>query len=166
MTNYMSEPKIYQRDEAHYMGIRIQTPFSGMFAEVDSLRKELAKWFKEKGIESHGHSLLRYHVIDMEGVMDIEYGTVVDTPPAGDHRVKPGSLPAGRYISLIYSRYAIRGNKALIGYIRNNKLPVDRWDDEKGDAFQCRFEMYLTDPKVEPRKTKWDVEVAIKLADE
>ena len=24
---------------------------------------------------------------------------------------------------------------------------------------------YLTDPKTEPRKTKWEIEVAIKLAD-
>jgi effector-binding domain-containing protein len=166
MTDYISEPKIYQRSEVHYMGIRIQTPFSGMFAEVDNLRKESAKWFKAMGIESHGHSLLRYHVIDMEGMMDIEYGTVVDTPLAGDNRVKPVSLPAGRYASLIYSRYAMEGNKALIGFIRDNNLPVDRWDDEKGDAFHCRFEMYLTDPKVEPRKKKWNVEVAIKLADE
>lgn len=166
MTEYVGEPKIYQRDLLHYMGIRIQTPFGGMFAEVDKLRKELAKWFKANEIESHGHSLLRYYIIDMEGIMDIEYGMVVDVPLAGDNRVQPASLPAGPYASLIYSRYALRGNKALLGFIQDNNLLVDRWDDEKGDAFRCRFEMYLTDPKVEHRKSKWDIEVAIKLVDE
>jgi hypothetical protein len=81
----------------------------------------------------------------------------------GDGRVLSGSLPAGRYASLIYSGSGLQGNKALIEYIRDNDLPVDRWDDPKGDAFRCRYEMYLTDPKVEPRKTKWDIEVAFKL---
>ncbi|MGJ3240326.1 MAG: GyrI-like domain-containing protein [Anaerolineae bacterium] len=166
MFQYIGEPKIYQRDLVHYMGIRIQTPFSGMFAEVDKLRKELAKWFKERAIETHGNSFLRYHIIDMEGIMDIEYGTLVDAPLVGDVQVKSASLPAGRYASLIYSRYALRGNKALIAFIQDNKLTVDRWDDENGDAFRCRFEMYLTDPKVEHRKSKWDVEIAIKLMDE
>ena len=28
------------------------------------------------------------------------------------------------------------------------------------------LETYLTDPAVEPRKTRWQIEVAIKLADE
>lgn len=166
MDEYIGAPKIYQRDTVHYMGIRIQTPFSGMFAEVEKLRKELSKWFKSQEIASHGHALLRFHVVDMEGIMDIEYGIVVDDPLAGDDRVKPASLPAGRYASLIYSRYALRGNKALIAFIRENNLPADQWHDAMGDAFGCRFEMYLTDPKIEHRKSKWDVEVAIRLKDE
>ena len=165
MSETIGRPKIEQRGAVQYMGIRIQTPFSGMFAQVDKLRKELAKWFKSKGIEAHGPSLLRYHVIDMNGMMDIAYGTVCADPLAGDERVQPASLPAGRYVSLVYSRYALRGNKALIGFIQENGLPVDRWDDEKGDAFGCRYEMFLTDPRVEHRKSKWQVEVAIKLLD-
>ena len=36
----------------------------------------------------------------------------------------------------------------------------------KRDNFRCRYEMFLTDPKVEPRKTKWSIELAIKLVDE
>lgn len=166
MTQYVSDPKIYQRDALQYLGIRIQTPFRGMFAEVDKLRKELARWFKAQEIDSHGHSLLRYHVIDMDGMMDIEYGTIVDAPLKEDDRVKSNILPAGRYVSLIYSRYALRGNKALIAYIKDNNLPVDRWDDDEGDAFRSRFELYLTDPQIEHRKSKWDVELAIKLMDE
>jgi hypothetical protein len=102
----------------------------------------------------------------MEGDMEIEYGVCVEEPMAGDGRIQPGSLPAGRYVSLIYSGSGLQGNKALIQYIRDNNLPIDRWDTPQGDNFRCRFEMYLTDPKVEPRKTKWDIEVAFKLEDE
>lgn len=164
--NVIGEAKIYQREETPAMSIRITTPFQGMFAQVDKLRKELAKWFAAQGIVPQGPTFLRYHMIDMAGDMEIEYGTCVAQPLAGDGRVTADVLPAGRYVSLIYSGSGMQGNKALIQYIRDNNLPVDRWDDPRGDGFRCRYEMYLTDPKIEPRKTKWDIEVAIKLRDE
>ena len=164
--NVIGEVKIYQREETPTMGIRITTPFQGMFAQVDKLRKELAKWFMAQEIEPQGPSFLRYHIIDMAGDMEIEYGFCVAQPLMGDERVKVNVLPAGRYVGLIYSGSGLQGNKALIQYIHDNDLPVDRWGDPKGDGFRCRYEMYLTDPKIEPRKTKWDIEVAIKLRDE
>ena len=164
--NKASELKIDQRPEIPYLGIRLVTPFGGMFAQMDIARKELVKWFKEQGIKPGTPPFLRYHVIDMKGDMDMEYGIPVETPLPGNGRVKPGVLPAGRYVSLIYSGGGLQGNKALIGGALAQGLVFDRWETEKGDAFRCRYEAYLTDPKIEPRKTKWDIEVAIKLADE
>ena len=41
-------------------------------------------------------------------------------------------------------------------------MDFDRWDTEQGDNFRGRYETYLTDPKIEPRKSKWKIEVAIK----
>ena len=35
-----------------------------------------------------------------------------------------------------------------------------------GDAFGCRYEAYLTDYRLEPRKSVWEVELAIKLSDD
>lgn len=163
--NRVSEPKIDYRAEKPYMGIRIQTPFSGMFAQIDGIRRQLVTWFKENNVEPAGPPILRYHVIDMKGEMDMEYGIPVAEPLAGSDRVKAVSLPAGRYVSLIYSGSGLQGNKALIEHIRDNNIAIDNWQNEKGDVFGCRFEAFLTDPKIEPRKTKWDIEVAIKLAD-
>lgn len=40
----------------------------------------------------------------------------------------------------------------------------DRHDEPEGDAFACHYEAYLTDPSDEPRKTKWDVELAFRIA--
>jgi effector-binding domain-containing protein len=102
----------------------------------------------------------------MAGNMDIEYGACIAEPLRSDGRVKAVALPAGRYVSLIYTGSGLQGNKALIQYIRDNDLPQDSWDDPKGEEFRCRYEMYLTDPNIEHRKTKWDIEVAIKLVDE
>ncbi len=87
-------------------------------------------------------------------------------PMVGNGRVTAEVIPAGRYASLIYFGSGYTGNKALIEWARANDLNWDRWDDAKGDAFRSRYETFLTDPKIEPRKTRWEVEVAIKLKDE
>lgn len=161
----ITEPKISFRNEQQYVGIREKTPFNGMFATVDKLLKELRRWVKSHNIADEGPFFLRYHVIDMEGIMDIEVGYIVLKTQEGDDRVKPNVLPKGRYASLTYTRYAMRGNKALIGWINENNIRVDRWNDKEGDAFACRYEAYLTDYRVEPRKKEWKVELAIKLAE-
>ncbi|MBZ0290337.1 MAG: GyrI-like domain-containing protein, partial [Anaerolineae bacterium] len=162
----VTEPKIDQRPEQPYIGIRTRTPMKGMFKVIDKLFKEMNAWAKAQGFEPAKPPFLRYHVIDMEGEMDIEVGFPVDAPMPGNDRVQPGVIPAGRYASLVYVGNGYTGNKTLILWARDNGIEWDAWDDPRGHAFRSRYEAYLTDPKVEPRKTKWEVEVAIKLKDE
>jgi len=97
--------------------------------------------------------------------MDVEAGFVVVSQPTGDERVKCGTLPAGRYAHLTYSRYALRGNQALLIWVKEKMLEVDREDTSKGDAFGCRYEAYLTDYRTEPKKKNWQVDLAIRLRD-
>jgi effector-binding domain-containing protein len=159
-------PKIDDRPEQLYMGIRTRVPFKGMFKVVDQLRKELSAWLKRQGVEPAGPPFLRYHVIDMAGEMDIEYGIPVTMAHPGNERVSASALPAGRYASLVYIGSGLAGNKALIEWALEHGIAWDRWDDATGDAFCSRYESFLTDPHIEPRKTKWEIEVAIKLADD
>jgi effector-binding domain-containing protein len=162
----IGQPKIDTRPKMVYMGIRTIAPFKGMSKVEDRIRKELNAWVIENKIETAGPPFLRYHVIDMRGYMDISYAIPVHKllPDHGD--VKAGELPAGRYASLIYSGGGISANRALIEWVRANGMEFDRWDTEQGDNFRGRYETFLTDPKVEPRKSKWELEVAIKLAEE
>ena len=163
---YIGKPSIHHRREQHSVGIRTVTPFKGMFAVVDQLLKELRLWMKAQGAADAGPFFLRLHVIDMEGPMDIEVGCVVPEPHLGDERVRPGTLPSGRYASLRYSRYALRANRALLDWAKQEGLAWDRWDAPTGDGFCCRYEAYLTDYRLEPRKSVWEVELAIKLSDD
>jgi effector-binding domain-containing protein len=101
----------------------------------------------------------------MAGEMDIQVGIPVETTLPGNERVSAGVLPAGRYASLVYIRSGLTGNKTLVKWAKANGIAWDRWNDPKGDAFRSRYESYLTDPDVEARKTRWEVEVAIKLKD-
>ena len=156
-------PGIDRRAARQYVGLRIITPFEGMFAQTDKLFKELRQWVNAQDVADQGPYFLRYHVIDMKGLMDVEAGFVVTTPQLRDERVNSGVLPAGRYAHLTYSRYALRGNQALLLWVKEQQLEADREDTSKGERFGCRYEAYLTDYRTEPRKKKWQVDLAIRL---
>ena len=161
----IGKPKIDKRSKQVYMGIRTIAPFKGMFKVVGNIADELNAWVEKNKIKISGPPFLRYHVIDMRGFMDISYGVLVRKALADDGPVKADSLPAGRYASLIFSGGGVSANRTLIEWVRAQGLEFDRWDTEQGDNFRGRYETYLTDPKIEPRKSRWQIEVAIKLAD-
>jgi effector-binding domain-containing protein len=147
------------------MGIRTIAPFKGMFKVIGKIADELNEWVDENKIKAAGPPFLRYHVINMRGFMDISYCVPVRKALPNAGNVKADVIPAGRYASLIYSGGGISGNRALIEWVRAKGMDFDRWDTDQGDNFSGRYETYLTDPKIEPRKSKWKIEVAIKLAD-
>ena len=148
------------------MGIRTIAPFKGMFQVVRKINKELNAWVEENKVKTAGPPFLRFHVIDMRGSMDISYGIPVHTALSNEGDIKADELPAERYASLVYSGGGISANRALIQWVRAKGMKFDRWNTEQGNHFRSRYETYLTDPKVEPRKSKWKIEVAIKLADD
>lgn len=159
----IGDPKLDNRKEKRYLGIRFQVPFKGMSSHISKRFKEIQHWAGEHGVRIAGAPFLRYYVIDMAGEMDLEVGIPVSAAHSGDELVRPGVLPAGRYASLVYTGSGYAGNKALIEWAEAQGIRWDRWDDPKGDAFRSRYESYLTDPKVEPRRKNWQVEVAIKV---
>ncbi|HJQ14705.1 MAG TPA: GyrI-like domain-containing protein [Anaerolineales bacterium] len=161
----IGKPKIDKRPKQAYMGIRTITPFKGMSKVIGTLSDKMNTWVEERNVKPSGPPFLRYHVIDMRGFMDLEFCVPVRKALPDDGEVKAGMLPAGRYASLIYSGGGISGNRTLIEWVRSQGLEFDRWDTEQGDNFRSRYERYLTDPEVEPRKSRWEIEVAIKLAD-
>jgi hypothetical protein len=132
---------------------------------IDGISKELNAWVVENNIKTAGPPFLRFHVIDMRGFMDISYCVPARKALPDNGDIKADFIPAGRYASLVYSGGGISGNRALIEWVRAKGIDFDRWDTEQGDNFSGRYETYLTDPKIEPRKSRWKIEVAIKLVD-
>jgi effector-binding domain-containing protein len=164
LVQIIQPPQVEQRPEKAYVGIRVVTPFRGMLRARDELLAELYQWLTSRDFEPAGPFFLRLHVIDMEGPMDLEVGVVTTGELGGDDRVRTGVLPAGGYATLTYVDHARRANKALIDWARESGVALDRWDEPSGDAFACRYEAYITDPRREPRKTKWEVELNIRVA--
>jgi effector-binding domain-containing protein len=150
--------------DRHSVGIRLVTPFRGMFAVRDQLMEELYAWVDERQIV-HGNTFFRLHVVDMDGPMDIEVGVLTDEPVKGDDRVVAGVLPAGRYAAMTYVNHGRRANGMLRDWMQEQGLELDRVDSPEGERFGCRYEAYLTDPRSERRKTRWRTELAFRLAD-
>jgi effector-binding domain-containing protein len=162
----IGKPKIDQRPKLTYMGIRTIAPFDGMSKEIDRISQDLNTWVSENKVKRAGPPFLRFHVIDMRGFMDISFCMPVHKALPNDGDVKSDFIPAGRYASLVYSGEGIAANRALIEWVRAQGMDFDRWDTEQGDNFRGRYETFLTDPKIEPRMSEWQIEVAIKLADQ
>lgn len=157
--------RVEERAEIPYLGIRVVTPFRGMLAVRDRLLTEVRAGIKEAGIMPVGYGFLRLYVIDMQGSMDLEAGYLTAEPIKMEHpEIRTGSMVAGRYATMKYRDHARRANQALQDWVRDNGLVLDRRTVSDGDAFECRYEAFWTDPTVEPRKTRWTVELSMLLA--
>jgi len=157
--------RVEKRPAIPYVGIRVITPFRRMLAARDRLLAEARAGIKEAGIETVGYGFLRLHVIDMDGPMDLEAGYfTAETAHLVHPRLRSGSMAAGSYATMKYQDHARRANQALQDWARDNGLVLDRRTVPEGDEFACRYEAFWSDPAVEPRKTRWAVELSILLA--
>ncbi len=157
---------IVEKPERHYLGIRFETPFAGMFAQVTKALKELRKWSKENSLSDDGPYFLRYYHCDMKSIMDVEVGLVTHAGLDAQGRIQPGSLPQGKYATLIYRGNGLRGNQAIMKWASDHAIRFDPLVAGEVESYTCRYEAYLTDYRIEPRKLLWDVELSIKIADD
>jgi effector-binding domain-containing protein len=164
--NIIGPVSIVDKAERPYLGIRFETPFGGMFAVITKALKELRKWSKDNALSEEGPYFVRYYHCDMQDIMDVEVGLMTNSGHTGGGRIKPGSLPKGRYATLIYRGNGLRGNQALMKWARDSGVRFDPIDASLAESYVCRYEAYLTDYRIESRKLLWDVELSIKIADE
>ena len=164
--NIIGPASIIEKPERSYLGIRFETPFGGMFAVITKNLKELRKWSKANSLSEEGPYFVRYYHCDMTDIMDVEVGLMTDSGHGGQGRIKPASLPRGKYATLVYKGNGLRGNQALMKWATENGVKFDPIDIRKKETYICRYEAYLTDYRIESRKLLWDVELSIKIADE
>lgn len=163
--NIIGPASIIDKPERPYLGIRFETPFAGMFAVATKELKELRKWSKENGLSEEGPYFLRYYHCDMKSMMDVEVGLMTRSSLAGQGRIQPGSLPKGKYATLIYRGNGLRGNQALMKWAKEQGVKFDPLVADEVESYTSRYEAYLTDYRIESRKLLWDVELSIKLAE-
>lgn len=163
--NIIGPVSIVEKPERPYLGIRFVTPFEGMFAVVTKELKELRKWSKANAAAETGPYFLRYYHCDMKQMMDVEVGLMTNTRVDGQGQLQPGALPQGRFATLIYRGNGLRGNQALMHWAKEQRVIFEPLVANEVESYTCRYEAYLTDYRIEPRKLLWDVELSIKLAE-
>jgi len=164
--NVIGPASIVSRPERPYVGIRFETPFDGMFARATQGLKDLRKWARQNGVPEDGPYFLRYYHCDMKRTMEVEAGLMTRKALAGDGPIQPGSLPKGRFATLVYRGNGLRGNQALMLWAKEHGVRFDPLVAGEAESYTCRYEAYLTDYRVESRKLLWDVELSIKVADD
>ncbi len=162
----MTEPQVEDLQAQPYVAINTQTTLQALGSVLPQLLGEVFAWLAKQGVASAGPPFIRYLVIDMKAVLDIEVGVSVANANAGDDRIHAGVLPAGRYATLIYTgvKNGIESNKALLDWGAKQGLTWESWQVGNGEGFGGRFEFFLTDPNQEPDQAKWETRVAIRLA--
>jgi effector-binding domain-containing protein len=162
-----SQPTIVERVAQPYLAIGARVTIKDIPGLASKELPELFAWLGARGVQPSGPPFFKYNVIDMERELQIEVGVPTATPVAGDDRVRAGTLPAGRYATLIHQGHynqLVAANAALLEWIRKSGLRSDVSTTPAGDRFGCRMEIYLTDPATEPNPELWQTEVTILLA--
>jgi effector-binding domain-containing protein len=160
------EPRIEERAARHYAGIQATVPMGGVSAAVDEAFPELFGWLARTGTAPAAPPFIRFLVIDMEALLQLELGVPVAAPMTGSGRIRPGVLPAGRYVVLRHTGPydgLIDANAALQQWAHDHGLEFDVRDTPEGSAWGSRFEEYITDPSGEPDPSKWETDVAYLL---
>jgi effector-binding domain-containing protein len=164
------EPVIIQRPAQPYLAIAASVTMQTIGVVMPPLTGELFGWLAANGIESAGPPFWRYNVIDMARSLEMEVGCpVAGTTVSGDERVLAGTLPAGRYATLLHvgpPQSLAGATSALLDWARANDLGWDVSPSSEGERWGCRLEVLLTDPASQPDMSKWETELVFRLADE
>lgn len=157
------EPRIEERAAQHYAGIQTAVPMDGISAALDEAFPELFGWLAANETAPAGPPFLRFLVIDMEALLQLELCVPVAAPVTGSGRVQPGVLPAGHYVVLRHIGHydgLIAANAELQRWAQDHDVEFDMTDTPEGSAWGSRLEQYITDPSMEADPAKWETDVA------
>jgi effector-binding domain-containing protein len=158
--------RIVERAAQPYRGITRHVTMTTINEIADRIPDVLG-WLTERGVETTDAPFFRYHVVDMDGELEVEAGVPVppnSAIPASDEDVTAGTLPAGRYVVATHVGHP--------GQLMNLTKELLEWANEHGEELDhdgpkwaSRLEFYRTDPAEEPDMNKWEQELAFKLKD-
>lgn len=159
--------EVTRRTAQPYVSIGAQVTMATVSTVADRI-PEVFGWLGARGIASAGPPFLRYNVIDMERRLEIEAGVPVASAVEGDGHVQAGTLPAGRFATLLHvgaPPTLQAATAALLDWAAQRRLAWDMTETEAGEKWGCRLEIYLTDPAEQPDVSMWQTQLAFRLAD-
>jgi DNA gyrase inhibitor GyrI len=160
-------PEVTQRAAQPYAGIAAWVTMANVGSVADRI-PELFGWLGARGVAPAGPPFFRYHVIDMDRQLQVEAGIPVASAAEDDGDVHSGTLPAGRFAVMTHAGAPdtlVSANGELLNWAQERGLAFDVSQTEAGEKWGCRVEFYLTDPAEQPDVSKWQTELAFRLAD-
>jgi len=160
-------PEIIQRAEQPYVAIRASVTMQQL-AGLGARLGEVFGWLAAYDLTSAGPPFFRYNVIDMERQLEVEAGVPLAAAVADGDQLVAGVLPAGRYVTAIHVGHPdglVGAVAGLLDWAAGQGLQWDMQQTPDGDRWGCRLEIYLTDPSQQPDMSKWETQLAFRLAD-
>jgi effector-binding domain-containing protein len=160
-------PEITQRAPQPYAGISTWVTHAALGSVADHI-PEIFGWLGARGIAPVGPPFFRYQVIDMERQLLVEVGVPVASAIEDDGELRGGILPAGRFAVMTHTgapETLAAATSELLEWAAARDLAWDVSDTDAGEKWGCRLENYLTDPAEQPDMSKWQTELAFRLAD-
>jgi effector-binding domain-containing protein len=159
------QPQIQHQPAQPYVAIPEVVTMQGLPGVIDNDFRELFGWLASHSLAPAGPPFIRYLEIDMDAELSIELAVPVDVEPPADGRIRPGTLPAGRYVTFLHVGH-------YNGLVEAN-AELQRWAQERGIVWQFddasrwggRVERYVTDPSKEPDPSAWKTELAYLIAE-
>ena len=165
----LAEPRIEDRDAQPYAAIPVRVTLPE-WGQANALLGEVLGWLAERNIPVSGPPVYRYRVIgDTDTAYELEVGWLVHSPVEGDDRVVSGEMPAGSYVTTTHTGHP---DGLFQSYERLEAWAVEQgieWASNSSGGREIsggRFELFMTDPAVEPDPAKWQVEVLYLLRDD
>ncbi|WP_163510399.1 GyrI-like domain-containing protein [Fodinicola acaciae] len=156
------QPTIVTRDEQPYVAYRATVTMASIPAIADRIG-DVVGWLMANDIPLAGAPFLKYNVIDMGRELEMEAGVPTQTPVDPAPEMISGVIPAGRYATVTHvgpPSQLVDATAALLTWADQQGLTWDR----DGERWGCRLEIYQTDPTTQPDVTKWETDLAFKLA--
>lgn len=160
-------PEIEQRAAQPYAGISSWVAMAAVGQVADRI-PEIFGWLGAHGVAPAGPPFFRYHVIDMERQLQVEAGVPVASPVQDDGDIRAGTLPAGRFAVMTHTGAPptlIDATAELLRWAEEQGLAWDMAPTDEGEKWGCRVEFYLADPAEQPDMSKWQTQLAFRLAD-
>ncbi|HEX9041264.1 MAG TPA: GyrI-like domain-containing protein [Trebonia sp.] len=164
----LSQAQVIERPAQPYVAIREQVTMQTIGAVLPGLHPRVYAWLRERGVPPAGAPFWKYNLIDMDRGLEVEVGVPVAAQDAGDDQVLAGVLPPGRYAALRYTGHPdglMGATAALLSWAGEQGLTWDVQETPDGDRWAARLEIYETDPAEEPDMTKWETQLAFRLAE-
>lgn len=160
------DPELVKRPEQPYAGIRRRVAREHLADVVPQTLAEVRELLAAAKVQPSGPPLIRYLIVDYNmGSVQVDIGLPVATAdlPDGLH-VRPGTLPAGTYVSVLHSGdYSglVETTAALLDWAKRNRITWNVRDHHKVTHWAGRVEHYLVGPPLENDPRKWQTEIAI-----
>lgn len=150
-------PKIVELTAQPFASIRMKAKPSEIAQKLAEALPEVARFLaaNEAASGNPGFPFTRYHSYSADE-LDIEAGIAVEKPIAPTGRILAGELPAGRA--------AVAIHLGKYDDLASTHLVLSRWVAEQGlEADGPAWEVYVTDPGLEPDPAKWRTDVYLPL---